>query len=116
VTKKAKPENEYEVESIIERRQQDGFVPEYRVRWKGYGEADDTWEPMSNLSAKIKVKAQAVRARPGRLSALRVSHRKLGLYGVFVWARRALNCRKRRFPARAVGAEGKDRRKEKKNG
>jgi hypothetical protein len=28
------------------------------------------------------------------------------LYGVFVWARRALNSQKRRFPARAVIIEG----------
>jgi hypothetical protein len=39
---------------------------------------------------------------PGRLSALRVFLCKSVLYGAFVWARRALNSRKRRFPARAV--------------
>ena len=39
---------------------------------------------------------------PGRLSALRVFLWKSILYGAFVWARRALNRRKRRFPARAV--------------
>ena len=44
------------------------------------------------------------RARPGRLSALSrlsVSHSKAVLCGAFVWARRALNRPKRRFPARA---------------
>jgi hypothetical protein len=45
-----------------------------------------------------------VRARPGRLSALRVFHSKSGLYGAFVKVRRALNSQKRRFPARAVVA------------
>jgi len=30
-------------------------------------------------------------------------HCRESLYGAFVWARRALNSRKRRFPARAVG-------------
>jgi hypothetical protein len=40
--------------------------------------------------------------RPGRLSALSVFHSKSVLYGAFVWARRALNNPKRRFPARAV--------------
>jgi hypothetical protein len=40
---------------------------------------------------------------PGRLSGLRVFLYKSVFYGVFVWARRALNGRKRRFLARAVG-------------
>jgi hypothetical protein len=43
-----------------------------------------------------------VRARSGRLRSLRVLHRKSGLYGVFVWARKELNGLKRRFSARAV--------------
>jgi hypothetical protein len=41
----------------------------------------------------------AVRARPGRLSALSVSHSKSVLFGAFVWVRGALNHRKRRSPA-----------------
>jgi hypothetical protein len=44
----------------------------------------------------------AVRARPGRLRALSVPHRKSVPYGAFVWARRAPNIPKRRSPARAV--------------
>ena len=40
-------------------------------------------------------------ARPGRLSALSVSHSKSVLYGAFVWAHRALNSSKWWFPARA---------------
>jgi hypothetical protein len=51
-----------------------------------------------------------VRARPGRLSALRVFHIKSTLYGAFVWARRALNSPKRRFPARAARGAGRHRR------
>ena len=43
-----------------------------------------------------------VRARPGRLSALRVFKSKSVLYGAFVWARRALNSPFWRFSARAV--------------
>ena len=46
-----------------------------------------------------------VRARPGWLSAPSVFLCKSILYGAFVRARRALNGRKRRFPARA-GATG----------
>ena len=47
-----------------------------------------------------------VRARPGRLSALSVFLCKSVLYGVFVWARRALNSRKWHFPARAGQPHG----------
>jgi hypothetical protein len=39
---------------------------------------------------------------PGRLSVLSIFHSKSVSYGVFVWARRALNSPKRRFSARAV--------------
>ena len=47
--------------------------------------------------------AMTVRTRPGRASALRVSHSKLLLRGAFVWARRAPNnSQKRWFLARAV--------------
>ena len=42
-----------------------------------------------------------VRASPGRLSDLSVSLCKSVFYGAFVWARRAFNRSKRRFPARA---------------
>lgn len=42
-------ENEYEVEMLVgHKRLKDGM--RFRVRWLGYGEADDTWEKESNLS------------------------------------------------------------------
>ena len=44
---------------------------------------------------------------PGCLSALSVFLYKSVFYGAFVWARRALNSRKRRFPARAKSMDGK---------
>ena len=43
-----------------------------------------------------------VRTLSGRLGALSVTHSESFLYGVFVWACRALYSRKRRVPARAV--------------
>jgi hypothetical protein len=43
-----------------------------------------------------------VRAVLGRLSAIIVFLFRSVLHGAFVWARRALNSQKRRFPARAV--------------
>jgi hypothetical protein len=45
--------------------------------------------------------------RPGRLSALSVFLYKSVLYGVFIWARWALNSQKRRFLARAVPDGGR---------
>jgi hypothetical protein len=53
-----------------------------------------------------------VRACSGRLSALSVSHSESNLYGGFVWARRALNRQKRRFPARAGGEQGRAHREQ----
>lgn len=38
----------YEFEAIIDRRVVKGKV-EYRIRWKGFTEGDDTWEPEQNL-------------------------------------------------------------------
>jgi predicted DNA-binding WGR domain protein len=44
---------------------------------------------------------------PGRLSTLSIFLCKSVFYGAFVWARRALNSQKRRFPARAVRAHSR---------
>lgn len=41
-------EEEYSVEKILRSDMVDG-VKQYYVRWKGYGENDDTWEPATNL-------------------------------------------------------------------
>jgi hypothetical protein len=57
---------------------------------------------LSNAQQKLARQQATVRARPGWLSTLSVSHSKSGLYGTFVWVHRALNSQKRRFPARAA--------------
>jgi hypothetical protein len=59
--------------------------------------------PPTGLSRQ-QVAATLHPGSPGRLSALRVSHRKSALYGDFVWACRALNSPKWRLPARALWA------------
>jgi len=38
----------YEVERIVGERMRQGLT-EFKVRWEGYGPADDTWEPFENL-------------------------------------------------------------------
>ena len=60
-TRKAVQEDEYEVESIVDKRVSGAGasrVTQYKVRWVGYGPKDDTWEPLQALhSAKNLVQA-----------------------------------------------------------
>ena len=51
-TKKKQKESEYEVEKLVDKRvvgREANKSTQYLVRWKGYGEADDTWESVKNL-------------------------------------------------------------------
>ncbi|KAK6213447.1 reverse transcriptase domain protein [Colletotrichum tabaci] len=41
-------EPEYEVERIIDHRNENGH-DEYLIKWKGYGHEDNSWEPVRNL-------------------------------------------------------------------
>ena len=45
----AKVNRDYEVESVVGKRQLQSGGVEYRVQWRGYSEQDQTWEPLSNL-------------------------------------------------------------------
>ena len=60
---------------------------------------------LKHLDVQNRAHIEAVRARPGQLRALSILHSESFSYGAFVWARRALNSPKRRFPARAVRAQ-----------
>jgi hypothetical protein len=42
----------YEVKAILAHRKTKAGGYEYKVRWKGYGEEDDTWEPPSSFNTK----------------------------------------------------------------
>ncbi|XP_062138645.1 heterochromatin protein 1 [Drosophila sulfurigaster albostrigata] len=46
------PEKEWAVERIVDFIEDDEHGGLYRIRWKGFGAKDDTWEPESNLSCE----------------------------------------------------------------
>ncbi|KAI1280308.1 Chromobox -like protein 3 [Halotydeus destructor] len=41
-------EEEFQVETILDRRTKGG-VTEYFLKWRGYDESENTWEPVANL-------------------------------------------------------------------
>ena len=46
---------EYDVAQIVNSRRRRGIV-EYRIRWDGYTEEDDTWETIDKLSCPDKLR------------------------------------------------------------
>ena len=62
------PEKEYTVEKIVDKRIHNGKV-EYLLKWKGYGNRENTWEPVDNLSCDELIeiyKQQEREAKPGQ--------------------------------------------------
>lgn len=51
-----KSNDEYEVEAIIDSKAYKGKT-KYLIRWKGWDEADDTWEPEETLSCPELIRA-----------------------------------------------------------
>lgn len=51
-----KANNEYEVEAIINKRTIKGKT-KYLIRWKGFEESDDTWEPEETLNCPDLIRA-----------------------------------------------------------
>jgi Chromo (CHRromatin Organisation MOdifier) domain len=53
-TKEDVEATEFEVERIIDKRIKQG-KEQFRIRWSGYEEKGDTWEPVKNLNCPDKI-------------------------------------------------------------
>ena len=66
-------EEEYEVSHICDVRKF-GRTLKALVRWKGYGEGDDTWEPIKNLDHASEALADFYRHHPGAPRKINAVH------------------------------------------
>merc|ERR1711994_793702 len=51
------PETTYSVEKIVDKRKGKNGTTEYLVKWKGYSEKQNTWEPVKNIKYKDMIES-----------------------------------------------------------
>lgn len=61
--------NEYKVDKILQKRSNDEGKIEYFVKWEGYSDDDNTWEPANTLNCKDLIEEyEKILKRPGPAS------------------------------------------------
>jgi hypothetical protein len=58
-------ETEYEVETILDSRKRRNVI-KYLIRWKGYDNTHDTWEPFENIQNSMELVKNFHRDHPGK--------------------------------------------------
>ncbi|XP_044764588.1 chromobox protein homolog 1-like [Coccinella septempunctata] len=64
--KKDEVDGEYEVEKIVDVRPISGGDKEYLIKWIGYSDADNTWEPAKNIQPELVQAFEAERSKKKR--------------------------------------------------
>ena len=83
---------EYEVEKIVDKRIQNGQV-EYLLKWKGYPNEDNTWEPKDSLQCEELINDYEERKAKENTAPSKTSKRKeTTRYGTFVHPSLAFLC------------------------
>ncbi|KAF7195946.1 M-phase phosphoprotein 8 [Pseudocercospora fuligena] len=91
-----------EVEKIVDERDEDVKV-EYRIRWKGFGESDDTWETLEDFEnmdevleewEQVKHKRSRIQAKPVEATS-KAAGDLITQEGFMKWAMQALMSQKK---------------------
>lgn len=65
-SKRDETEGEYEVEKIVDVRENKNGDKEYLIKWIGYSDSDNTWEPSKNIQQNLINSFESERSKKRR--------------------------------------------------